>query len=57
MVYELSELTKAGLNANSINKIRYINAIKTTINWYSDYISNQAKNNLELRLNQIQINL
>jgi len=57
VVYELSELTKAGLNANSINKIRYINAIKTTINWYSDYISNQAKNNLELRLNQIQINL
>jgi hypothetical protein len=56
VAYELNQLTNAAIHANTENKPRYINAIKSSIQWYSDHISDNAVELLNQRLLEISTN-
>lgn len=51
--YELEQLTNTAINANTSNKLRYITAIKSTLNWYSENISESANQLINQRLIEI----
>jgi hypothetical protein len=57
VLFELNKLTLAAINSQAENKLRYINAITSTINWFSNYIDDSAMEILSKRLWEIQNNL
>ncbi len=54
---DLLELATAAQNAYSKNKIRYVSALSSMIEWYSAYISDSGKNILTERIREIKNNL
>ncbi|GIK84265.1 MAG: hypothetical protein BroJett025_08870 [Patescibacteria group bacterium] len=57
IAFELSQLTQSAIEASVGNKPRYIQALTKSLNWYSPYISSEAKTILFERLTEIQNNL
>jgi hypothetical protein len=57
VLFELNQITLAAINSQAENKLRYINAITSTINWFSNYIDDSAMEILSKRLWEIQNNL
>ena len=55
--FELTALIEQAIHASQSNKIRYISALKKTIEWYKPHISESAKNILLQRLNRLELNL
>lgn len=54
---ELIQLTKAAQNASVENQLRYVSALRQTIDWYSEYIPEPTQTSLLERIAEIQRNL